>query len=112
MQDPETMKILVDPDNLRALGEAPQMIELDFADPGGFTPETDFIDIEMGADGDYDGSGAFDGGDGSGDFDYGDNDNDDGFEGDDDDFEGDAEDEEAAWYVKIYIYIYIYIYID
>lgn len=51
MQDPETMKILVDPDNLRALGEAPQMIELDFADPNGFVPDTDFIDIEGGGGG-------------------------------------------------------------
>jgi hypothetical protein len=48
MQDPETMKILVDPDNLRALGEAPHLIELDFTDPNGFTPEVDFVDIEAG----------------------------------------------------------------
>ena len=80
MQDPETMRILVDPDNLRALGEAPQMIELDFADPNGFIPEDDFIDIEMGDDADdaaldvvYDGGG---------------------------DFDADAEDAEG-WYVKI-----------
>lgn len=44
MQDPETMKILTDPDNLRALGEAPHMIELDFTDPNGFTPEADFVE--------------------------------------------------------------------
>ena len=89
MQDPETMRILVDPDNLRALGEAPQMIELDFADPNGFIPEDDFIDIEMGDD-------ATDGG--ATDFadlhvDY---DNDGGG-----DFDADAEDAEG-WYVKIY----------
>ena len=48
MQDPETMKILVDPDNLRALGEAPHMIELDFNDPHGFQPQSDFVDLEMG----------------------------------------------------------------
>jgi len=50
MQDPETMKILTDPDNLRALGEAPQLIELDFADPEGFVadPDNDFADIEAG----------------------------------------------------------------
>jgi len=48
MRDPETMKILVDPDNLRALGEAPNMIELDFTDPNGFTPDADFLDIEFG----------------------------------------------------------------
>ena len=48
MNDPDTMKILVDPDNLRALGEAPQMIELDFTDPHGFSPQADFVDIEAG----------------------------------------------------------------
>jgi len=48
MQDPETMKILTDPDNLRALGEAPQMIELDFNDPHGFNPQSDFVDVEAG----------------------------------------------------------------
>uniref|UniRef100_A0A7S1VSL0 Uncharacterized protein n=1 Tax=Grammatophora oceanica TaxID=210454 RepID=A0A7S1VSL0_9STRA len=32
MADPETMKILVDPENLRALGECPDLIEQDFAD--------------------------------------------------------------------------------
>eukprot|EP00534_Pseudo-nitzschia_fraudulenta_P005081 CAMPEP_0201136632 /NCGR_PEP_ID=MMETSP0850-20130426/54980_1 /ASSEMBLY_ACC=CAM_ASM_000622 /TAXON_ID=183588 /ORGANISM="Pseudo-nitzschia fraudulenta, Strain WWA7" /LENGTH=737 /DNA_ID=CAMNT_0047407943 /DNA_START=225 /DNA_END=2439 /DNA_ORIENTATION=- len=46
MKEPDTMKILVDPENLRALGEAPKLIELDFADPGGFVPEPDFVDIE------------------------------------------------------------------
>lgn len=39
MENPDTMKILVDPDNLRALAEAPDLIEQDFADPGGFVPE-------------------------------------------------------------------------
>ncbi len=57
MQDPETMKILTDPDNLRALGEAPQMIELDFSDPHGFSPEADFVDVEAGEFEGYDGSG-------------------------------------------------------
>jgi len=33
MEDPETMKILVDPDNLRALGETPDLIEMDFSNP-------------------------------------------------------------------------------
>ena len=83
MQDPETMRILVDPDNLRALGEAPQMIELDFADPNGFIPEDDFIDIEMGGDdADYAALDVVYDGDGGGDFD------------------ADAEDAEG-WYVKI-----------
>ena len=39
MSDPETLKILVDPDNLRALGEAPGLIEADFLDPNGFEPD-------------------------------------------------------------------------
>jgi len=112
MQDPETMKILVDPDNLRALGEAPQMIELDFADPdpGSFTPDTDFIDIDTGGGGDvmadmdletdFDVDGGDDfgdvDGDGGDDFDVdGDGDADGDFEGEDDegweDDEGEGE---------------------
>jgi hypothetical protein len=47
MSDPETMKILTDPDNLRALGEAPGLIESDFVDPDWQPPE----DIETGGDG-------------------------------------------------------------
>ena len=91
MQDPETMRILVDPDNLRALAEAPQMIELDFADPNGFIPEDDFIDIEMGDD--ADGGATTDGADYADlHVDY---DNDGGG-----DFDADAEDAEG-WYVKI-----------
>ena len=43
MNDPETMKILTDPDNLRALGEAPDLIEADFVDPD-WAPD----DIETG----------------------------------------------------------------
>merc|ERR1712176_469723 len=43
MSNPDTMKILVDPDNLRALGEAPDLIEQDFAMPD-WTPP----DVEMG----------------------------------------------------------------
>jgi hypothetical protein len=39
MNDPETMKILVDPDNLRALAECPDLIEADFADPSWSPPE-------------------------------------------------------------------------
>jgi hypothetical protein len=34
MSDPSTMRILVDPENLRALGDCPDLIEMDFADPG------------------------------------------------------------------------------
>jgi hypothetical protein len=33
MSDPSTMRILVDPENLRALGDCPDLIEMDFADP-------------------------------------------------------------------------------
>ena len=36
MKDPETMKVLTDPDNLRALGDAPDLIGADFLDPDGF----------------------------------------------------------------------------
>jgi len=61
MSDPETMKIMVDPDNLRALGEAPALIEADFADPSGFSADIDFVDIETGADG-LDAFGDLDGG--------------------------------------------------
>jgi hypothetical protein len=39
MDNPDTMRILVDPDNLRALAEAPDLIEQDFLDPSGFVPE-------------------------------------------------------------------------
>lgn len=45
MSDPETMRIVCDPDNLRALGEAPELIEMDFADPD-WTPLEG--DVEMG----------------------------------------------------------------
>jgi len=75
MQDPETMKILTDPDNLRALGEAPQMIQLDFADPHSFTPDADFLDIEAGnldgfdCDASGDGTATFGGMDASGSMD-------------------------------------------
>jgi hypothetical protein len=33
MSDPETMKVLTNPDNLRALADAPGLIEQDFANP-------------------------------------------------------------------------------
>lgn len=46
MKDPDTMRILVEPDNLRALGECPDLIEQDFADPD-WTPP----DVEAGGDG-------------------------------------------------------------
>lgn len=48
MSDPETMKVLTDPDNLRALGECPDLIQADFVDPDGFVSP----DIETG---DFDG---------------------------------------------------------
>ncbi len=37
MSSSEMMKVLVDPSNLRALGECPSLIAQDFADPGGWT---------------------------------------------------------------------------
>lgn len=40
MAEPETMRILTDPENLRGLGEAPGLIEADFADPN-WAPEAD-----------------------------------------------------------------------
>ena len=39
MQDPETMRILVDPDNLRALAECPDLVAADFADPDWEPPD-------------------------------------------------------------------------
>lgn len=39
MQDPETMRILIDPDNLRALAECPDLVEADFADPDWAPPD-------------------------------------------------------------------------
>ena len=41
MSDPETMRILVDPDNLRALGECPDLIEQDFANPDWSPPDVE-----------------------------------------------------------------------
>jgi hypothetical protein len=35
MNDPETFRIISIPENLRALGDAPGLIEADFADPDG-----------------------------------------------------------------------------
>jgi hypothetical protein len=40
MHDPETMRILVDPDNLRALAECPDLVEADFADPDWAPPDS------------------------------------------------------------------------
>jgi hypothetical protein len=39
MSDPATLKILLDPDNLRALAECPDLIAADFADPDWMPPE-------------------------------------------------------------------------
>ena len=39
MKDPETMQILVDPENLRALAECPDLVEQDFNDPNWTPPE-------------------------------------------------------------------------
>ena len=95
MNDPETMRVLTDPDNLRALGEAPNLIEADFIDPDSFMPE----DIETG--GLESGDPGFDGldsagdaeiGDTDADFDYEvDGDADDGFNGETNDLDADME---------------------
>jgi len=46
MNDPETMRILVDPDNLRALAECPDMIEADFADPDWMPPDVEGVQFD------------------------------------------------------------------
>ena len=64
MNDPETMRILVDPDNLRALAECPDMIEADFADPDWMPPDVEgvqFDDELVDADGADGADGAEDG---------------------------------------------------
>jgi hypothetical protein len=43
MKHPDTMRILVDPGNLRALAETPDLIEKDFADPNGFIAPHDTL---------------------------------------------------------------------
>lgn len=82
MSHPDTMRILVDPDNLRALGECPDLIEADFADPDWMPPDVegggtasaaisatgaDYAAVEVAhtaldgaAEGAYDGPGDFD----------------------------------------------------
>ena len=82
MSDPESMKVLVDPDNLRALGEAPGMIEADFLDPNGFEPDMDEMGNQEGMEDGYD---AWDGeGDEYNDYEVDvDDDFDDGFDDDD-----------------------------
>jgi hypothetical protein len=57
MSDPETMRILVEPENLRALGDCPDMIEQDFSDPDWSPP-----DVENGASGDASGDAFHSGG--------------------------------------------------
>jgi hypothetical protein len=59
MAEPETMRILVDPDNLRALGECPDLIEQDFSNPDWSSPdievgepEIDGVDVDADADAD------------------------------------------------------------
>lgn len=58
MSDPSTLKILVDPDNLRALGGCPDLIQADFADPDWTPPDMEsfhFDDtLDMDADADVD----------------------------------------------------------
>jgi hypothetical protein len=98
MSHPDTMKILTDPDNLRALAEAPDLVEADFIDPEGFTPPT-YIKTGGGFEGDMD-QGFFYGGREDQDFDI------DIIEADDDGFknnnnvgvEGEEEEEEDWWW--------------
>lgn len=82
MSDPETMKILTEPDNLRALGEAPDLIEADFQDPNWSAP-----DVEMGEGADFD----VDDIEGDDDFEA---DADDDAEGDDGPEDGDDDDDD------------------
>jgi hypothetical protein len=103
MSDPDTMRVLTDPENLRALGEAPSLIEADFIDPDSFTPDAD-VDIETG-DGDFDiadgGDDDFDTGGGGNDadanFDDADGDGDAEADGEGED-EGDENEEEEGWW--------------
>lgn len=46
MGDPATLKIMVDPDNLRALAECPDLIEADFADPNWSPPDVESIPFD------------------------------------------------------------------
>ena len=45
MSDPDTLKIMTEPDNLRALGECPDLIEADMANPE-WDPEMDYAETE------------------------------------------------------------------
>jgi len=60
MKDPETMKVLTNPDNLRALGDCPDLIEQDFMSPDFEPPDIggdgfDAPDLEADIDGDMEG---------------------------------------------------------
>ena len=46
MNDPDTMKILVDPDNLRALSDCPDMIQEDFNDPNWTPPDVESVPFD------------------------------------------------------------------
>jgi hypothetical protein len=46
MNDPSTLKILVDPDNLRALGDCPDLIQADFASPDWNPPDLESYDFD------------------------------------------------------------------
>lgn len=46
MNDPETMRILVDPDNLRALAECPDLIAADFASPDWAPPDIESVTFD------------------------------------------------------------------
>ncbi|KAL7567036.1 hypothetical protein ACA910_019959 [Epithemia clementina (nom. ined.)] len=60
LSDPDTCNIVLDPDNLRALGECPDLIEADIRNPDWSTnldivPSSDFVDVD--AAGDFDETG-------------------------------------------------------
>ena len=48
MSEPETMRILVDPDNLRALGDCPDLVQQDFANPNWTPPDVDSVPFDDG----------------------------------------------------------------
>jgi hypothetical protein len=60
MSDPDKMRIVGDPDNLRALATAPDLIEKDFADPGGFSSPDDMTKLNNNENARFDRSGFMD----------------------------------------------------
>lgn len=46
MSDPETMRIVVDPDNLRALSDCPDLVQQDFANPNWSPPDVEQVPFD------------------------------------------------------------------